>query len=269
MYKRIHHLFHFAQERAYMTAGEIVYAVAVLQKLVRIESEEQTAWNKNPSSYAPSSHRTSSTNPPQSLISDSSLGTLLLLSVMLANKWLRDVPVRNSWWAKTFGVPLSVLNQSELVFMRKLRNSLCVEYEECFPSLCSFIFDLKVADSRQSLISPSLTQSTPAASHSSHTTQPSQPLHTHPPVHTSSQPLNSQHLHTSSQPLHVSSQPMSASTSSLTPPTVQQFHHQTSQFLPQLAQPSHIFSTQEHTPPSTVFISPSTSSHATDMIMTA
>lgn len=140
MYKRIRHFFQFAQERAYLTGGEIVYSVALIEKLVRIELENKARWKQQEAS------RTVAGEPvPTSIISDTSLGTLLLLSVMLANKWLRDVPVRNSWWAKAFGVPLPVVNQSELILMQRLNNSLWVEAEEAFPHLFSFILGLEPA----------------------------------------------------------------------------------------------------------------------------
>lgn len=161
MYKRIRHFFQFAQEHAYLCGGEVVYAVGIIEKLVRIEREEKEAWKRNQEKLAVlkesrqqqqqssqslndiSSHLNIQT--PTSIISDASLGTLLLLSVMLANKWLRDVPVRNSWWAKTFGVSLVIVNQSELILMSKLHDSLWVEASPCFSSLFSFILGLKSA----------------------------------------------------------------------------------------------------------------------------
>lgn len=159
MYKRIRHFFQFAQEHAYLCGGEVVYAVGIIEKLVRIEREEKETWKRNQEKLALlkesrqqqqhssqslsdiSSHLNIQT--PTSIISDASLGTLLLLSVMLANKWLRDVPVRNSWWAKTFGVSLVIVNQSELILMSKLHDSLWVEASPCFSSLFSFILGLK------------------------------------------------------------------------------------------------------------------------------
>lgn len=165
MYKRIRHFFQFAQERAYLTGGEIVYSVALIEKLVRIELETKARWKQDHDQTA--SKTAAGETVPTSIISDTSLGTLLLLSVMLANKWLRDVPVRNSWWAKAFGVPLPVVNQSELILMQRLHDSLWVEAEAAFPHLFSFILGLNTESTvpAAALVTP--TEESSSLTHSS------------------------------------------------------------------------------------------------------
>ena len=61
---------------------------------------------------------------------ESIMGTLLVVSLILAQKFYNDVPIRNSWWAKTFGIPLEVLNVSEITFLRWLNYSLETSEED-------------------------------------------------------------------------------------------------------------------------------------------
>lgn len=56
------------------------------------------------------------------MISDSNVGTTLVCAVILAMKIIRDVTElkNNSWWAKSFGISLELLNRSELEFYTQL-----------------------------------------------------------------------------------------------------------------------------------------------------
>jgi hypothetical protein len=105
MHQKIRHFFQFTRQYTGLTTGETLHSIYLIDKLIQAEADQ------------------SHTGRP-SIISESNLGTLLLVAVVLATKLSRDIPYRNSWWAKVFGIPLSILNQSEIVFLKKARYSL-------------------------------------------------------------------------------------------------------------------------------------------------
>jgi len=105
MHQKIRHFFQFTRQYTHLTTGETLHSIYLVDQLIQTEAK-----------------RANASRP--SIISESNLGTLLLVAVVLATKLNRDTPYRNSWWAKVFGIPLSVLNQSEIVFLKKVRYSL-------------------------------------------------------------------------------------------------------------------------------------------------
>jgi hypothetical protein len=56
----------------------------------------------------------------ESTISEATLGSLLLCSLMISLKMDRDVPFTNCWFGKMFEVPLDMLNDSEISFLQKI-----------------------------------------------------------------------------------------------------------------------------------------------------
>lgn len=99
--EKTRHMFHFVCHYAPVTIGEIIHSIYLFYQLVEIEEE-----NKVESQI--------------SLVTEDNLGTLLMCAMLISVKMDRDVPFRNSWWAKLFRISLEVVNQSELVFLEKL-----------------------------------------------------------------------------------------------------------------------------------------------------
>ncbi|KAA6383341.1 MAG: hypothetical protein EZS28_021130, partial [Streblomastix strix] len=52
------------------------------------------------------------------VVTGASLGTALVCVCMIILKYLRDQPYMNSWWAKTFGMDLQTLTESEVVILQ-------------------------------------------------------------------------------------------------------------------------------------------------------
>ncbi|KAH7825859.1 uncharacterized protein MONOS_10368 [Monocercomonoides exilis] len=54
------------------------------------------------------------------VVSNESLGTLLLCAMIVTFKVDRDHVVKNSWWAKAMGIPTEVVTQSERIFLNRI-----------------------------------------------------------------------------------------------------------------------------------------------------
>ncbi|KAH7832129.1 uncharacterized protein MONOS_18533 [Monocercomonoides exilis] len=78
----------------------------------------------------------------KSIVSEANLGTLLLCAITITTKMERDIPFTNSWWAKQLGVPLSILNQSEVIFLKKINFNCNVTQEEYEILYWNFISDV-------------------------------------------------------------------------------------------------------------------------------
>ncbi|KAH7822090.1 uncharacterized protein MONOS_17698 [Monocercomonoides exilis] len=102
------HLFHFVCHYAPISIGEIIHSIYLFYQLIEIEEENIC-------------------HSPVTLVTEDNLGTLLMCGMLLSVKMDRDVPFRNSWWAKLFRIPLSVVNQSELVFLERLSFRMMME----------------------------------------------------------------------------------------------------------------------------------------------
>jgi hypothetical protein len=101
MQQRIRHFYNFVRKAASITTAETLHTIFLLDRLIQIEAKSAALGGGT-------------------VIADTNIGTLLLVAVLLSTKMHRDIPFRNSWFSKVFGVPLAVLNQSEIVFMKKL-----------------------------------------------------------------------------------------------------------------------------------------------------
>ncbi|KAK2946284.1 hypothetical protein BLNAU_18805 [Blattamonas nauphoetae] len=98
---KIEKMFEFIARTAYFQTAELVYAAYLIQRLVEVDvasGRPQGEW----------------------IVSNSNIGTVLVVSLLLSNKINRDVPIRSSWWARAFGIPLGVLNSSEEYFLSQL-----------------------------------------------------------------------------------------------------------------------------------------------------
>lgn len=58
------------------------------------------------------------------VIDERNLGTLLLCAVILSLKFNRDSICTNGWWSKAVGVPISIINYSEIVFLQRIHYSI-------------------------------------------------------------------------------------------------------------------------------------------------
>ena len=81
----------------------------------------------------------STTRQEGTVVRQSNVGTLLLCSVMLSIKYNRDIPFTNSWWSKTIGVPLGVLAESELVFLKSIHFDLSFTQNQYHPFFTFFL----------------------------------------------------------------------------------------------------------------------------------
>lgn len=72
------------------------------------------------------------------VVSETNLGTLLLCGVILSLKYNRDIAFKNSWWSKAIGIPLAVINQSELVFLQRVNFSLSMSEERFLTFIFAF-----------------------------------------------------------------------------------------------------------------------------------
>ncbi|KAK2953029.1 hypothetical protein BLNAU_12018 [Blattamonas nauphoetae] len=98
---KIEKMLQFIARTAFFQTAELVYAAYLIQRLVEVDvasGRPQAEW----------------------IVSNNNIGTVLVVSLLLSNKINRDVPIRSSWWAKAFGIPLSVLNSSEEYFLVQL-----------------------------------------------------------------------------------------------------------------------------------------------------
>ncbi|KAK2949799.1 hypothetical protein BLNAU_15281 [Blattamonas nauphoetae] len=98
---KIEKMLQFIARTAFFQTGELVFAAYLIQRLVEVDV-------------------TSGRPHEKWIVSNSNIGTVLVVSLLLSNKINRDVPIRSSWWAKAFGIPLGVLNSSEEYFLSQL-----------------------------------------------------------------------------------------------------------------------------------------------------
>ncbi|KAK2961120.1 hypothetical protein BLNAU_3888 [Blattamonas nauphoetae] len=94
---------------AEITESELLYAVVLIEDLVRQQINPSTS------------------KPP--LIFRENLGTLILVSIILSLKFLRDRTYKNSCWAKLHSMDLKDLNKSERIFCQYLNHHILVGEE--------------------------------------------------------------------------------------------------------------------------------------------
>ncbi|KAH7831784.1 uncharacterized protein MONOS_1936 [Monocercomonoides exilis] len=121
--EKVKHFFHFVRQYSNLTTGEIIHIAIMLTRLLTHEAE-QIRQGK------------------MTIVSEANLGTLLLCATLIVVKMERDVPYRNSWWAKMFGVPLHILNQSEMIFLQKVDYNCDVSVDEYLDWYKKFILNI-------------------------------------------------------------------------------------------------------------------------------
>lgn len=118
--QRIVNFFLFARQYTRMTTGEMLYTIYLIDRLIQSELQPY------------------STAHDQTLITEATLGTLLLVCALLAEKQSRDRPFSNGWWGKIFGLPVQLLNESEIVILKRLGFRMEMkpeQYEALFKNL--------------------------------------------------------------------------------------------------------------------------------------
>ncbi|KAH7822749.1 uncharacterized protein MONOS_14899 [Monocercomonoides exilis] len=101
MNRKVQQFYKFIRQYSSITNGEVIYSYVLLSRLIDQEIREMQE-EKTP------------------LVSEANLGTVFLCALMLAVKNARDSPYRNAWWARLFGVPIDILDQSEVIFLEKI-----------------------------------------------------------------------------------------------------------------------------------------------------
>ncbi|KAK2955341.1 hypothetical protein BLNAU_9734 [Blattamonas nauphoetae] len=109
---------------AQLTEAELLYTTCLVEMLITAQLN--------------------SDSPSTDLIIRNNLGTLLLCSVIITTKMLRDSPYTNKEWARHFGVPLADLNKSERIFLSRHNFQVSVPESAIMTMLHAIeIFDCK------------------------------------------------------------------------------------------------------------------------------
>lgn len=103
--------YEFIQIKTRLTPQEITLSYILLKRFLTAEAVD-IQYHKAP------------------LVALSNIGTLLISASLLTIKMFRDTPFNNHWWSQSYNVPLPVLNQSELIFLKKINCSCNVSLEE-------------------------------------------------------------------------------------------------------------------------------------------
>ena len=83
---------------ACLILSEFIFAVSLIDKLISQDLSNRAAGKPT-------------------IIRESNVGTLLLCGIIISLKFNRDIPFTTSWWSAHIGVPVSIINQSELTFL--------------------------------------------------------------------------------------------------------------------------------------------------------
>lgn len=118
--EKILHFYMFMCKQTSFTLAELIFSIIYLGRITAKELQ------KNP-------------NDPNKLVTEANIGTLFLCSLLISVKMNRDVVFRNSWWTKVLGIPLEVVNQSEIVFLIILDYNLLIEEAE-FKKFLSLLY---------------------------------------------------------------------------------------------------------------------------------
>ncbi|KAA6369704.1 MAG: hypothetical protein EZS28_034768 [Streblomastix strix] len=97
----------FLQSKLEMRIGEGVYAVALLRKFVAKESTKG-----------------------KRVLNKKNIGTVLVCLAMLTMKACRDTICKNTYWARSFKINSTVLNESELRFLKMVDFDMFMDEEE-------------------------------------------------------------------------------------------------------------------------------------------
>ncbi|KAA6388691.1 MAG: hypothetical protein EZS28_015782 [Streblomastix strix] len=108
---QIAEFFRFARDKALVKTAEIVHSVWLLGRVVNAEiahrGEERSG-----------------------VVSEASVGTLLLVAMSLAVKMNRDAGIGNGWWAKAVGMSGVVMANSERIFLKRVEYRLTMPRED-------------------------------------------------------------------------------------------------------------------------------------------
>jgi hypothetical protein len=79
------------------------------------------------------------------MVSEGNLGTLLLVGVILSLKFNRDHGIRNSEWGRVLQMPVSVINESEAAFVRRIGYSMEMDMT-CYKQIVMRVFGYSVTE---------------------------------------------------------------------------------------------------------------------------
>ncbi|KAA6402758.1 MAG: hypothetical protein EZS28_001716 [Streblomastix strix] len=109
---KITQFFKYMKRCIHITLQESIHMYALLQRFASIQAERGVQY-----------------------LNKSNIGTMLVILVIITLKGLRDEVFNNSYFAEEFGIPLTVLNQSEIAFLRIINYSTLdqgIEYIQLF-----------------------------------------------------------------------------------------------------------------------------------------
>jgi hypothetical protein len=91
----------FAYTHAKLTVSEMIHLLFLIELYVKKESL--------------------TLSETHSSISKANLGSVLLCSLIVSLKMDRDVPFNNKWFGRMFAVPLDILEESEICFLKRIQ----------------------------------------------------------------------------------------------------------------------------------------------------
>ncbi|KAA6353672.1 MAG: hypothetical protein EZS28_050801 [Streblomastix strix] len=103
LFLKIMSFFSYIRQYGKLSGSELIYTTFLVQKFVESEIEQFN------------------TSKRSIIISDGTVGTILVCAMVLAMKILRDVvEYNNKCWSQAFGMSIELLNQSEITFYVQL-----------------------------------------------------------------------------------------------------------------------------------------------------
>lgn len=121
LFNKIIKFFKFVRESVSITTAELAHALNLISCFLQNDSENDD-------------------QSDESVVDNSTIGTLFLCGVMISLKMNRDKALKNSFWSKSLHIPLSILNASELAFLEKIRFNLYLD-ESDYLEIYNSIFD--------------------------------------------------------------------------------------------------------------------------------
>ncbi|KAA6310203.1 MAG: hypothetical protein EZS28_056352, partial [Streblomastix strix] len=113
---KIHAFFDYVCKVTDASVGEIIHSARLVERFVEAALKSESIDGQ--------------IEPNTGLVSEESMGTVLLCGVSVTMKVMRDVSYRNGWWGRAFGIPTSNVNKSEIVFLRELQHIVVVSVED-------------------------------------------------------------------------------------------------------------------------------------------
>lgn len=124
--KKIRHFFQIVRGVSSLVLSEMLHAVYLVDMLIVAESIAKK-------------------DGMSPIVSEDNLGMLLLCSVILSLKLNRDSSYSNGWWSKSIGIPASIINQSEIVFMQRINHNMFVPVNAFLKYVQQFVTNVKEA----------------------------------------------------------------------------------------------------------------------------